>query len=326
MTPTTCPSDLEARALASDNDREAWLAARRSGITATEVRDLARNPSNITDIVAKKHGAAEPDLSHIPAIAHGRAREPIIAAEARDRFLINPESRVFHAADNRRFLASPDGIGVSVATGHLFIAEYKTSGKDIAPGTPAFDDYGYRDQMLWAMRVTGARQCLYGWEQHSGEWPAPTVAEMQFEWIDYDEERVAELEAIALAALDAIDEGEAAPDIDFNIAAAGIAYANALAAEKRARDDKADAKARLEALCAGRAAFQQRSGGALVTWKPPVETTVEVPDEDAARAAHPDLWDALEAARTAWETAAQDYTTTRTKTTGGVNVTARKKD
>ena len=39
---TNQPEDLYVRAGASDTDREAWLAQRRTGITATEVRDIAK--------------------------------------------------------------------------------------------------------------------------------------------------------------------------------------------------------------------------------------------------------------------------------------------
>lgn len=49
--------ELEARAGASDQDREQWLAERRRGVTATELRDimLASNRDvAIADLVKKK--------------------------------------------------------------------------------------------------------------------------------------------------------------------------------------------------------------------------------------------------------------------------------
>ena len=72
--------ELEARAGASDQDREQWLAERRRGVTATELRDimLASNRDvAIADLVKKKRegdrftGNAYTDW--------GNDREPVIA-------------------------------------------------------------------------------------------------------------------------------------------------------------------------------------------------------------------------------------------------------
>ena len=45
---------LEARAGASDQDRPAWLAVRRTGITATEIRDLYQKRITIPALVDRK--------------------------------------------------------------------------------------------------------------------------------------------------------------------------------------------------------------------------------------------------------------------------------
>ena len=50
--------DLMARAGASDTDREAWLAERAQGVTATEIRDLAKCGAGFRlDLIAQKRGA-----------------------------------------------------------------------------------------------------------------------------------------------------------------------------------------------------------------------------------------------------------------------------
>lgn len=186
---------LALRAGASDTDRELWLAERLRGVTATEIRDLVvKGPTFRRELIDIKLGRTVDSFTGNQYTAWGKKREPIIAAWVEQSFGILPESRVIRAAENLRLLASPDGVGVDF-DGNLLLSEIKTSGHDIAPGTAKYADVGYLLQMIWGMRITGARRCLYVWEQHDGNWqdrggdylePAPLHAQPLTEWIEYD--------------------------------------------------------------------------------------------------------------------------------------------
>lgn len=207
MVPTALV-ELEHRAGASDADRPAWLAERHGGITATEIRDLMIGAVKEDDLIAVKLGWREEpaNLGNIPVIRWGRRREPVIAETIRLQFAIAPESRVLRAIDNDRFLASPDGTGCTF-DGALLVSEIKTAGVDISPTSAAFVKKGYLFQVIWVMRVTGARRCLFAWEERIEVAPGRFEAgELHFHWIDYDDAIAEQLEVVAsdfLAHLDA---------------------------------------------------------------------------------------------------------------------------
>lgn len=307
--------ELEQRAGASDTDRPAWLAERRRGLTATEVRDLAlKGPAFKRELIeAKLADVDEPELRS-PYIVWGRRREPIIAERVEAVHGLRPESRVFRAADQPRWLGSPDGVGEDF-DGSLVVAEYKTAEVDIAPGTVKFDAKGYFLQMQWVMRVTGARRCLYAWEKRVGDpdygfEPGP----LRMAWVEYDEATVRRLEAIAVDFLDALDEARRArevgeePGIDEHADTLAVNYLHALDAEKQGTEAKRAAYGELKDYLAAGEPVSQKSTLAQITYVPEVVETVLVADEDAARAADPmDLWGDVEhleaelkAARARW--------------------------
>lgn len=275
--------ELEARAGASDQDREAWLAERRTGITATEVRDLwlekhgRKSYTSRRELIGRKLGRIPEvgDLSGVPVIGWGKDREPVIAAEIQRRFMIAPESRVFRALDVPRWLASPDGVGVDF-DGELVVSEIKTAGKDIAPGTEAFAAKGYLAQMIWVMVVTGARRCLYG---HEFRLDAPgggfEPGLQRFWWIEWDADLAAELIDIAdvfLADMDAAAAG-AEPDepvIDEELDTLAVNYLRGLDLEKQAKELKEAAyRAMFERLDAGEPVVQE-SALARVSFTPAI--------------------------------------------------------
>ena len=94
-------TDLLGRAGASDTDREAWLAERRQGVTATEIRDLVIGAISMRRLIDLKLGRIPEsgDLSYIPVIGWGREREVVIADALRGSG-IDAETRVFHAVGN----------------------------------------------------------------------------------------------------------------------------------------------------------------------------------------------------------------------------------
>lgn len=308
-------AELYARAGASDQDRPAWLAERLNGVTATQIRELYLQGAGYrARLLHEKANQITEAFVANKYTAWGNKREPVITAWAWERFAIAPESRVFRAADNPRFLASPDGIGVGF-DGELVIDEIKTGQDDIAPGTEAFTKKGYRIQCVWGMRVTGARRCRYIWEQHDSDWqdrggefpePAPMHPEPLSEWIDYDEALATELEAIALDFLTELDQAVrdlvdgVGPEIDDEMDTLAVNLLRFRELEAEAVKSKKDTWQRMLDRAEGCDPFSQESALARVTWSPGVESVSEVPDVEAAKAADPGLFAEVQALSKRW--------------------------
>ncbi|MDQ7877329.1 YqaJ viral recombinase family protein [Microbacterium sp. QXD-8] len=241
--------DLEARAGASDTDRPAWLAERRGGCTATEVRDLyIRAKSKAKLIATKTEQEAEKDLgAFIPRIRYGKEREPVIAEMLRGEGFV-PESRVFHHPENTRHLASPDGIRVDFDE-NLEVLEIKTDEHGMKPGktadrdSEAFRASGYRIQVNWVMYVLGARRCRIAIEE------CVRLADGTFEpgevhryWIERDDDLIAELVTIADEFLAELDHM-----IEHGIDPVAVVLLEEAIASKKAADA---ARIALEAYCA----------------------------------------------------------------------------
>ena len=291
----------------SDADREEWLAARRQGITATEVRDLwlldpGRRVLAMRELAEKKLGRRADSFSGNKYTAWGKEREPVIAELVRERYGIEPESRLVRAVENPRHLASPDGIGSGLVA-DLVIAEIKTAGKDIAPGSPAFLTPGYLAQMVWQMYVVGATLCLFAYEQRlgAGTDDDPFVpGETGFGWFSAEEHEglLAELLAIAdefLAVLDEMGaEAFVEADIDEELDTLAVNVLRGRELEAEAKALKEPAWKQLQAVLDERGVpFQQESVLARITYTPGEETPVEVIDEVAAVEADPGLWDEM---------------------------------
>lgn len=302
-----------ARAGASDQDREAWLAERRTGITATEVRDLYLEahgfPVHTTrrELLDRKLGRVPEvgDLSSVPVIGWGKLREPVIAAELQRRFGMLPESRVFRAVDDPRKLASPDGLGVGFF-GELEVSEIKTAGMDIAPGTDAYERKGYLAQKVWVMRVIGARRALYAHEyrldgRDGNQFEPGLLRTWWIEWTPEVDALAEELEQIADAFLADLDreraEGPAEKVIDEEIDTLAVNYLRGLDLEKDGAELKVSSYKALEARMP-EGPFKQSSALANVSWSPAVfeDRPVTATDVGKARAADPGLYERYELA------------------------------
>lgn len=326
-------TDLLARAGASDTDREAWLAERAQGITATEIRDLVKGKLRQDDLIALKLGRKTDSFTGNQYTDWGKEREPIIAAGVRGMG-IDPESRVFHGIQDSRHLASPDGIGVEF-DGALVVSEIKTSGKDIRRGTADYDATGYELQMQWAMHVTGADRCLFVFEERISVAGGFAAGQLFTDWVPRDEALIAELVERADAFLAELDRqrAEGGPVIDEAVDTHAVNYLRGLAAEK---DGKALKETAYRALVA--AGVSQESPLARVTFTPGIpggEFVEEVVDLDAAEKALPKETAALERAKARvvklqaeWDALANEFRKTVTSVTKGtagrVTVTAGK--
>lgn len=199
--------ELEQRAVADESkDREAWLAARREGITATEVATLAKSPAAAFRLREEKQSGVS-SFTGNKWTAWGKEREPIIAARYAGIGLL-PTSKLYRSKDDRRFLASPDMIGEDFDES-LYLGEIKTSKHNLAPEGDYFRTTTYYDQMQWQMFVTGARWCSFIWEQHDNEWTeqfdgsfGPTVRDLRSVSVERDDDRIEHLYEIAVRFLD----------------------------------------------------------------------------------------------------------------------------
>lgn len=165
------------RILCTASDRIAWLRTRAQGVTATDVARLT-GEKGIAAVAREKRGGG-PWFSGNAATAHGRAREPHIAAWVADHFSIAPSNALFHAVDDRRHLATPDG----VTDDGTVLAEIKTTGRDLSQ-VPA----GYLRQIWWQQHVLGAERTLFVWEQHIEFVP---IGRPRFQWIERDDAQIA---------------------------------------------------------------------------------------------------------------------------------------
>ena len=178
------------RFIARSTDREAWLAARAEGVTATMVAK-AFTPAGFQEVIR--------DIDNprtIPSNAYmewGNRREPHIAQVVKERHGIMPNDWLI-SRDNglRRWqMATPDGLSLD----HTVIAEIKTTGKGFDT-VPAH----YMRQMQWQMHVAGEQveRCLFAWELRM-EGPngfAPGF-DVNTQWVERNDDMIRDLIAVA---------------------------------------------------------------------------------------------------------------------------------
>ena len=126
--------------------------------------------------------------------AHGRVREPEIAAWVAATHGILPSSALFHAVVEKRHLATPDGIAVD-HDGRVTLAEIKTTNKSWR-SIPR----SYLRQVWWQQHVLGAERTLVAWEQHDEF--VPVGDEPRCQWVDRDDAEIAKLVRLATALID----------------------------------------------------------------------------------------------------------------------------
>lgn len=185
--------DHRSRIVADSTDRVAWLRARSQGITATDVAKLATERSVQAVVLDKIHGSR---FGGNAFTDHGREREPEIARWVQEGFGIVPSTALFHAANERRHLATPDGLAVS-KSGTLELAEIKTT-SSAWRSIPR----SYLRQVWWQQYVLGAERTLLVWEQHKDF--VPVGAEPECRWIDRDDNEIHVLVGLATQVIDSL--------------------------------------------------------------------------------------------------------------------------
>lgn len=173
------PPPHVSRILADSSDRVGWLRARSRGITATDVARLSTSASIQAVALEKLHGSRFGGNAYTD---HGRAREPEIARWVKAEHDIDASSALFHAAEQLRHLATPDGVACR-PDGSLVLAEIKTTTKNWR-SIPR----SYLRQVWWQQYVLGAERTLLVWEQHLDFVPVGSVP--QHRWIDRDDTEI----------------------------------------------------------------------------------------------------------------------------------------
>lgn len=170
-------------------DELAWLEARRTGVTATEVATAA-TPAGFRHALEQRRNPQPVEVNGY--MAFGLLWEDWIADKVAGTYQILPNDFLI-AGENRQHLATPDGLSES----HNAIGEYKTTGKD-------WEDVEkmpikYRRQVQWQLHVTGAEMCVVAWllrVEQDGEF-VPGWFTPKFGIVFRDEDMIATLVDVA---------------------------------------------------------------------------------------------------------------------------------
>ncbi|HEY9497942.1 MAG TPA: YqaJ viral recombinase family protein [Terrimesophilobacter sp.] len=163
----------------------AWLKARSSGVTATDVARLSSERALHAVAMDKVLGSSFTGNAYTE---HGLAREPEIARWVKSVYGIDPSLDLYRAENNPLHLATPDGI--RLWDGRLELAEIKTTVKPWR-SIPR----SYLRQVWWQQYVLGAERTLVVWEQHRDF--VPVEAEPRCRWVDRDDNEIHQLVTLA---------------------------------------------------------------------------------------------------------------------------------
>jgi YqaJ-like viral recombinase domain. len=178
-------ADHRSRIVARSTDRMAWLKARSSGVTATDVARLSSERALHAVAMDKVLGSSFTGNAYTE---HGLAREPEIARWVKSVYGIDPSLDLYRAENNPLHLATPDGI--RLWDGRLELAEIKTTVKPWR-SIPR----SYLRQVWWQQYVLGAERTLVVWEQHRDF--VPVEAEPRCRWVDRDDNEIHQLVTLA---------------------------------------------------------------------------------------------------------------------------------
>jgi hypothetical protein len=174
------------RFIVRSTEHDAWLEARRGGVSATAVA-AAATPAGFRDTVNTWGESIEPN----GYMLFGQEAEPELMRYAHRVHGILPSDWLI-AGEDPRHLATPDGLSPD----HRTIAEAKTTGKDWGDKVPI----KYRRQVQWQLSVTGAERCLFLWHLRADDdngWFYMPWLEPKTLWIERDEDEIARLRDVA---------------------------------------------------------------------------------------------------------------------------------
>lgn len=166
--------------IATSEDREAWLEARRGLVTATDVARLASGgPKTWAAVAAEKNGAR--GFGGNRYTQWGSERETVIARQLHT-YGLDPNTWVLQK-DGTRYAATPDLVGMGII-GEIKTAVWKGEKWSQAPK-------GYYDQIQWALMVTDSEEAILAVEYHEDF--RPTFFDAHLINIVRDDERIEQL-------------------------------------------------------------------------------------------------------------------------------------
>ena len=173
----------DLQVLASSEDREAWLAARRGGVTATDIARLASGGAKEWQKVREEKDGID-DFAGNMFTQWGNDRENIIGEKFNTMmgggFVANSN---VHSVNEGRYMATPDMIGV----GNNALCQIKTAlHTQEWNGVPPKK---YYDQCQWEMLVMGAdvNYLVVEWSRRETN-PSTGVTQMAVAFPDQDPE------------------------------------------------------------------------------------------------------------------------------------------
>lgn len=274
---------MEFNYVVSSDDREAWLEARRRGVTATEIAELATGgPGAWERLRADKAGHGK-QFGGNRYTEWGNAREPALAKQMSAMYpWLKHNTMLISHKDDDRFLATPDMIGHSPNQ----LSQLKTSlykGKKWAEPPKK-----YGIQCDWEMFVSGADSNILATEYYKerdggGFIPAFPLESLHEFLIDRNEDRIAKLVDIAEQFL----AGPQPSIFDLYLAD----YAAGAALERSGKAEKAAARELIVKEIDSRPSFDRHVSaefGSISKSEDRTET-VTVFDEAAFKSDHPDL-------------------------------------
>ena len=259
-------------AVASSDDRDRWLDARSKVVTATDLSRLAHGGAAVWSTIKAEKSGHRQNISNA-YIAHGIAREPVIARWAADELGLEHNTSLLIHADDERFGATPD----LLSQDNSIVADIKTAKAPEWEEPPAH----YVDQVLAQMFVTGAQSGYIVTEFHADF--VPTAMEPTVYVVDRDESRIAELIGIGEQFINMNEPSIL--DIYLHD------YTRGHELELSGKAEKAAARELIEKEISETPNFTRHvsDAGSISLGKDSVKD-ITVFDEAAFKAEHPDLW------------------------------------
>lgn len=267
-----------------NRDEQQWLEARRQGVTATDIVALEKGGAAARAALLKDKRDASRQFHGNAYTAWGLEREPVIAEWISEKFGHQPSDVTFHAAENRRHLATPDGLHIK--DGIITIAEIKTSKHDLEPGSDAFISSHYMAQCQWQMYVCDVNECLFVWEVREGEPGDFKPGKLGHAWIERDEGHIRELIELADSFLHALDYDVDDDPADYTELVER--WVEEKEAVKRHQEAMADLEQQLLDRIGDRDSFHIETTAGKVTLTTP--KPAERFDSTKFKTVHPEMW------------------------------------
>lgn len=179
-------------------NEQAWLEARKTGVTATQVAKAASGAGGFDQMVSEYRSEfVEQDN---PYMRFGREWEGPIAMTLKERHGILPNDWLIRNRHVEHHMATPDGLSVD----HSMISEIKTTGTEWKK-IPA----QYIRQVQWQLYVTGADTCVFAWmlrDEFDGVF-IPAWFEPEIELIHRDDGLIEKLVKVADKLWERVNDG-----------------------------------------------------------------------------------------------------------------------